>query len=61
MKIALSVTAPGLDAEIDPRFGRCPYFIVADPDTMAFEAIPNPSGFGRRGGFRSPGNSRYRR
>jgi len=28
MKIALSATAPSLDAEVDPRFGRCRYFIL---------------------------------
>jgi len=30
MKIALSATAPSLDAEVDPRFGRCRYFIIVD-------------------------------
>ena len=43
MKIAISATGPGLDAEVDPRFGRCQYFIVADPETMAFEAVDNSS------------------
>jgi predicted Fe-Mo cluster-binding NifX family protein len=33
MKIAITATAATLDAEIDPRFGRCQYFIMADPDT----------------------------
>jgi len=43
MKIAVSAIAPGLDAEVDPRFGRCQYFIIVDPETMQFEAIENPS------------------
>jgi predicted Fe-Mo cluster-binding NifX family protein len=43
MKIAVSATGPTLDAEVDPRFGRCQYFIIADPETMAFEAIDNAS------------------
>jgi predicted Fe-Mo cluster-binding NifX family protein len=30
-----------LDSEIDPRFGRCAYFIVADTDTMSYEAFDN--------------------
>jgi predicted Fe-Mo cluster-binding NifX family protein len=41
MKIAISATAPGLDAEVDPRFGRCQYFIIVDPQTMQFEALDN--------------------
>jgi predicted Fe-Mo cluster-binding NifX family protein len=41
MKIAVSATAPKLDAEVDPRFGRCQYFIIVDPQTMEFEALDN--------------------
>ena len=41
MKIAVSASAPSLDAEVDPRFGRCPYFIVVDPETKQFEAMEN--------------------
>jgi len=43
MKIAISATGPDLDAEVDPRFGRCQYFVIVDPETMAFEAIENSS------------------
>jgi predicted Fe-Mo cluster-binding NifX family protein len=43
MKIVISATGPNLEAEVDPRFGRCQYFIIADPETMAFEAIENTS------------------
>ena len=43
MKIAVSATGPSLDAEVDPRFGRCQYFIIIDPDTMEFESIENSS------------------
>jgi len=43
MQIAVSAIAPGLDAEVDPRFGRCQYFIIVDPETMQFEAIENSS------------------
>lgn len=49
MKIALSATAPGLDADIDPRFGRCQYFIVVDPATMEFETLGNPNVSGLSG------------
>lgn len=41
MKIAISATGPSLDADVDPRFGRCQYFIIVDPDTMEFEAVEN--------------------
>lgn len=41
MKIVISATGPSLDAEVDPRFGRCQYFIVVDLDDMSFEALPN--------------------
>ncbi|MFC1874019.1 NifB/NifX family molybdenum-iron cluster-binding protein [Chloroflexota bacterium] len=41
MKIAITATTASLDADIDPRFGRCQYFVIADPDTMEFEALEN--------------------
>jgi len=43
MKIAITAAGSTLDAEVDPRFGRCQYFIVADPQTMEFEAVDNSS------------------
>ena len=41
MKICVSASADSLDAQLDPRFGRCPYFVIVDSETMKFEAIPN--------------------
>ena len=41
MKIAISSMGKDLDAQIDPRFGRCQYFILVDPETLAFEAVGN--------------------
>jgi predicted Fe-Mo cluster-binding NifX family protein len=41
MKIAVSAAAPSLDAEVDPRFGRCQYFIIVDAETMEFETLDN--------------------
>lgn len=49
MKIAISATRPSLDAEVDPRFGRCRYFLIVDPDTMEFEAIENAGGMASGG------------
>jgi predicted Fe-Mo cluster-binding NifX family protein len=41
MKICVSAVADSLDAQVDPRFGRCPYLVIVDSETMRFEAIPN--------------------
>jgi len=43
MKVAISAGGTTLDAEVDPRFGRCQNFIIVDPDTMEFEAMENSS------------------
>lgn len=43
MRVAVSATGSSLDAEVDPRFGRCQYFVIADPDTMEFETLENPN------------------
>jgi predicted Fe-Mo cluster-binding NifX family protein len=44
MKIAVSATAPELSAQVDPRFGRCRYFVIVDPDSMEFGGIENTGG-----------------
>lgn len=41
MKICVSASANSMDAQVDPRFGRCPYFIIVDSETLQFEAVPN--------------------
>ena len=41
MKICVTATANSLDAQIDPRFGRCSYLVIIDSETVQFEAIPN--------------------
>jgi len=43
MKIAVSSNGKDLDSQIDPRFGRCAYFIIAETDDMSFEAFDNES------------------
>jgi len=43
MKIAVTAQADNLDSAVDPRFGRCQYFIVADTETLEFEAVQNPN------------------
>ena len=42
MRVAVSSTGPTLDSPMDMRFGRAPYFLIVDTDTLEFEAIPNP-------------------
>jgi predicted Fe-Mo cluster-binding NifX family protein len=49
MKICITSTGPGLDSEMDPRFGRCQYFIFADPESLELEVIENPN-LGASGG-----------
>jgi predicted Fe-Mo cluster-binding NifX family protein len=41
MKVAVSATGRDLNCQIDPRFGRCQYFIIVNPETMEFEAFDN--------------------
>lgn len=43
MRIAVTSNGPSLDAVVEARFGRSPYFLCIDPDTLALEAIPNPN------------------
>jgi predicted Fe-Mo cluster-binding NifX family protein len=43
MKIGVSAMEPSLDAKVEPRFGRCQYFVIVDLDTMQFEAVENSS------------------
>jgi predicted Fe-Mo cluster-binding NifX family protein len=41
MRIAISAAGTTLDTTVDPRFGRCQYFIYADPETFQFEVVDN--------------------
>jgi predicted Fe-Mo cluster-binding NifX family protein len=43
MKIAVSSSGKSLDSQIDPRFGRCTYFVIVDTDDLSFEAFGNES------------------
>jgi predicted Fe-Mo cluster-binding NifX family protein len=43
MKIVVTATDPSLDGAVDPRFGRCPYFVIVETDDLAFEAMENPN------------------
>jgi predicted Fe-Mo cluster-binding NifX family protein len=41
MKLAISSSGQDLTARLDPRFGRCRYFLIVETDTMDFEVYDN--------------------
>ena len=43
MKICITSQGDNLEGNVDPRFGRCQFFIFADPETGEFEAVQNPN------------------
>ena len=43
MKICITAQGGNLDSELDPRFGRCKYFLFVDKETLEFEAVENPN------------------
>ena len=43
MKICITSQGDNLDAQVDPRFGRCQYFILVDSESLEFEAVVNPN------------------
>ncbi len=50
MKLAICAQGEGLASPVDQRFGRCPYFVILDPDSREIiKSIPN-SGISAPGG-----------
>jgi len=49
MKIGVSAQSEGLDAAVESRFGRCPYGIVVDSETMEFDSFANENANGPGG------------
>ncbi|PIY32137.1 MAG: dinitrogenase iron-molybdenum cofactor biosynthesis protein [Candidatus Infernicultor aquiphilus] len=49
MKIAITSSGSDLKSEVDPRFGRCAYFILVETDTDEFEAVENTGAQGMGG------------
>jgi len=50
MKIAITSKGSTLNDEIDPRFGRCRYFLIVDTESHQVEAIDNTDNINRAGG-----------
>ncbi len=43
MKVVVSSTGPELSSAIDPRFGRCSYFVVVETESMEAKSYSNES------------------
>lgn len=49
MKIAICSSGQNLESQVNPRFGRCPYFLLVDSETKEFEVLENTAGMAPRG------------
>ncbi len=43
MKICVTAQGKDLDSQVDPRFGRCQYFLMIDPEALTCESMENPN------------------
>jgi predicted Fe-Mo cluster-binding NifX family protein len=41
MKVAVTAKGRELSDQTDPRFGRSPYFLIVDTESMEFEVVEN--------------------
>ena len=43
MRVVISATDDNLDSQVDRRFGRCPWFLFVDIESLEYEAAKNES------------------
>jgi predicted Fe-Mo cluster-binding NifX family protein len=43
MIVAVTAKGKNLSDEVDPRFGRAPYILIVDTETMEYQALDNSS------------------
>jgi predicted Fe-Mo cluster-binding NifX family protein len=43
MKIAITADEPKFETQLEPRFGRCVYFVIVDSETHDWESLNNPA------------------
>jgi predicted Fe-Mo cluster-binding NifX family protein len=41
MSVVVTADGPNLDSKVDPRFGRCAYFVIVNIETMVARGVPN--------------------
>ncbi len=49
MKICITSQGNDLEAQVDPRFGRCQYFVIVETDTNETDVLGNPNKDGMGG------------
>jgi len=49
IKVCITSTGPGLDSLVDPRFGRCQYFLIIDEEGKLIKTIENTGTRAMRG------------
>jgi len=52
-KVAVTAAGPSMDAAIDPRFGRCRYFLLVDTERGTFEVLENTPTTGGNAGVQA--------
>jgi predicted Fe-Mo cluster-binding NifX family protein len=43
MKLAITASEPQFETKLEPRFGRCAYFVIVDTETQDWKPMQNPA------------------